>query len=556
MLDWFTNYFRSNGEETKPAVVDPALLFQIREEMNECEAIYRAGAHLCLQRCPESIEGDPRKFLDLMIDLHRGLLVKLFFELTDCEKCWHAEECELAHELLNHVWGANVDPDDLMPVVHQVAELDHTLTWESVLGPFVRFPVLADQVAELNTCVTRIANLILKADGILLSTEADRLRSIQATVERILRLKSPLPEDAAANVVVAGRQVAQRLPLRSHGAENHEGRERSAASSSAKAPVNKKSPEEVLSEAMGELNGLIGLEALKEDIRQLVNFLKVQQQRQLHELPPTLCSLHTVFLGNPGTGKTTVARVLGRIFAGLRILKKGHTVETDRAGLVAEYAGQTGPKVHKRVDEALDGILFIDEAYSLIADRGEDPFGNEAIEALLKRMEDDRDRLVVVLAGYPRPMERMLGSNPGLCSRFQRRFDFPDCNADELVQIFERLCVKGQYLLNQATREKLRSVFQKQYEERDEYFGNGRLARNLFERAVGRMANRIVEIVPVTRALLTTLEPDDIRPEDTLPLLRLGPSGTPAFDRPHRCHHDCLEADRRLQQQGSGRARD
>jgi len=153
-------------------------------------------------------------------------------------------------------------------------------------------------------------------------------------------------------------------------------------------------------------------------------------------------------------------------------------------------------------------------------------------------------------------MERMLGSNPGLCSRFQRRFDFPDCNADELVQIFERLCVKGQYLLNQATREKLRSVFQKQYEERDEYFGNGRLARNLFERAVGRMANRIVEIVPVTRALLTTLEPDDIRPEDTLPLLRLGPSGTPAFDRPHRCHHDCLEADRRLQQQGSGRARD
>jgi SpoVK/Ycf46/Vps4 family AAA+-type ATPase len=185
--------------------------------------------------------------------------------------------------------------------------------------------------------------------------------------------------------------------------------------------------------------------------------------------------------------------------------------------LVAEYAGQTGPKVNKRLDEALDGLLFIDEAYSLIAQSGDDPFGNEAVQVLLKRMEDDRQRLVVVLAGYPRLMDRMIDSNPGLRSRFQRTFNFPDYDADELVQIFESLCTRGQYELTDPARAKLRTVFQTLVAGRDEYFGNGRLARNLFERAVGRLANRIVKIAPITRTLLTTFEPEDILLEDATP---------------------------------------
>jgi hypothetical protein len=161
--------------------------------------------------------------------------------------------------------------------------------------------------------------------------------------------------------------------------------------------------------------------------------------------------------------------------------------------------------------------LFVDEAYSLIAESGDDPFGSEAVQVLLKRMEDDRERLVVVLAGYPRPMERMLDCNPGLRSRFQRNFDFPDYSADELVEIFAGFCTKGQYTLTAPAREKLHSVFESMVADRDEYFGNGRLARNLFERSVGRMANRIVKIVPVTRALLTTFEAEDIQLENAAP---------------------------------------
>jgi hypothetical protein len=192
------------------------------------------------------------------------------------------------------------------------------------------------------------------------------------------------------------------------------------------------------------------------------------------------------------------------------LLAKGHLVETDRAGLVAEYAGQTAPKAHKKISEALDGVLFVDEAYSLVADKGDDPYGTEALQVLLKRMEDDRQRLVIILAGYPRPLERLLKSNPGLMSRFGRQFAFPDYTATELGRIFETLCHQNRYVLPTATRAKLLLGFHYLLEHKDENFGNGRLVRNAFEQAIGRLANRITGVLPLTRELLTTLEPDDI----------------------------------------------
>ena len=163
-----------------------------------------------------------------------------------------------------------------------------------------------------------------------------------------------------------------------------------------------------------------------------------------------------LFYGNPGTGKTTVVRIVSRILGGLGILSTGHTIETDRSGLVAEYVGQTGPKVNRVIDDALDGVLFIDEAYSLAGGEGKDQFGAEAVQTLLKRMEDDRTRLVVILAGYTEPMERLIRSNPGLSSCFQRTIDFPDYSAGELVQIFEGMCEKNHYVIPAATCEKLR----------------------------------------------------------------------------------------------------
>ncbi len=220
-----------------------------------------------------------------------------------------------------------------------------------------------------------------------------------------------------------------------------------------------------------------------------------------------------VFKGNPGTGKTTVARIVGRIFKSLGLLRKGHLVETDRSGLVAEYAGQTGPKTNRKIDEALDGILFVDEAYSLVTPDKPDAYGAEAIQSLVKRMEDDRARLVVILAGYPDPMELLLRSNPGLSSRFNTQMLFDDYSPVDLGRIYHRLCQANAYVVPSTARAKLLLGFHWLYTCRDEHFGNGRLVRNTFENSVRRLANRVASVAPVTRELLTVLTTDDIHLE-------------------------------------------
>ena len=246
----------------------------------------------------------------------------------------------------------------------------------------------------------------------------------------------------------------------------------------------------------------------------MINFLTVQKHRKEMDLPQTEISLHMVFRGNPGTGKTTVARILGDIYAAMGVLAKGHLVETDRAGLVAEYAGQTSPKTNKIIEQALDGVLFIDEAYSLISSEHEDAFGNEAVQKLLKRMEDDRERLIVILAGYPMEMDRLLKSNPGLSSRFTHHVGFPDYQPIELCRIFELMAAKNRYQIRGLARAKLFLGLLWAYENRDEHFGNGRLVRNIFELAIRRLANRVVTAPKLTRRLLSRFDPDDILFED------------------------------------------
>jgi hypothetical protein len=262
---------------------------------------------------------------------------------------------------------------------------------------------------------------------------------------------------------------------------------------------------------MGRLEQLIGMDEVKHEIRSLANFIVLQRRREEAGLPRVNLSLHLVFTGNPGTGKTTVARIVGQILGAIGILKKGHVIETDRSGLVAEYAGQTGPKTNRKIDEALDGILFVDEAYSLVAE-DKDPYGHEAVQTLLKRMEDDRDRLVVILAGYPEPLERLLRSNPGLSSRFGRRIHFSDYSPIELGHILQWLCDANRYELPGAVRARFLTGITWLYQQRDEHFGNGRLVRNIFEDAVRRLANRVADVTPITTELLTRLEPADIQP--------------------------------------------
>ena len=261
-----------------------------------------------------------------------------------------------------------------------------------------------------------------------------------------------------------------------------------------------------------ELDELIGLEAVKDEVRSLANFVKVQQKRQAQGLKTPKLSYHLVFTGSPGTGKTTMARIVARIYKDLGILKKGHTVETDRSGLVAKYMGQTAIKTNAIVDSALNGVLFIDEAYALVPERGSgQDYGQEAISTLLKRMEDDRDRLVVIIAGYPKEMKRFIASNPGLQSRFNRYINFPDYTADELVRIFYMYLKKNQYVLAAGADDMLREKLNYAVEHKDYNFGNARFVRNIFEKAIQHQANRISNLRTPTGRQLTEITADDLR---------------------------------------------
>lgn len=258
-----------------------------------------------------------------------------------------------------------------------------------------------------------------------------------------------------------------------------------------------------------ELNSLIGLASVKTEVETLTNFIKIQQTRAAKGLKTSAVSYHCVFTGNPGTGKTTVARILAKIYKRLGVVSKGHLVETDRAGLVAEYVGQTAVKTNKIIDSALDGVLFIDEAYSLISG-GENDFGKEAIATLLKRMEDNRDRLIVILAGYTKNMKDFIDSNPGLQSRFNRYIEFPDYSAGELLQIFEANMKKYEYRFGEGAREYLQQYFENEVAHKDANFGNGRLVRNVFEKSLERQANRLAREVDLTTDRLSQIEIEDL----------------------------------------------
>ena len=320
----------------------------------------------------------------------------------------------------------------------------------------------------------RFASLIAKADKNISTTEANWLN-------KIMSLKEPEGVDDVITPIAPNVNPKDNTPAK-----------------------------KIRSSAIKELNSLIGLTSVKSEINTLTNYIKVQRMRAEKGMKVSPVSYHCVFTGNPGTGKTTVARIVSEIYKELGILKNGHLVETDRSGLVAEYVGQTAVKTNKIIDSALDGILFIDEAYSLI-DGGKSDYGKEAIATLLKRMEDDRDRLVVILAGYTDEMKCFIESNPGLQSRFNRYIEFPDYSAEELFLIFESSSKKYDYMLTDDAADYLKEVLKEAVDTKDKNFGNGRFVRNLFEKVIENQANRISSVADITAESLATIEKEDIK---------------------------------------------
>lgn len=266
-------------------------------------------------------------------------------------------------------------------------------------------------------------------------------------------------------------------------------------------------------ELMAQLDSLVGLDDVKKDIKNLMNLVKVRRLRRENGLPIPPMSLHMVFMGNPGTGKTTVARIISGLYAAIGVLEKGQLIEVDRSGLVAGYVGQTALKTQEVIKSALGGVLFIDEAYSL-ASGGENDFGREAIETILKAMEDHRDELIVVVAGYDGPMEKFINSNPGLQSRFNKYFYFPDYNGEQLLHIFKGQCKKNGYALTEEAEAEAKAMFEELYENRGENFGNGRDVRNVFEDTVVRQSNRVAALDAPTKDDLMQFLPEDLKDAD------------------------------------------
>lgn len=279
-------------------------------------------------------------------------------------------------------------------------------------------------------------------------------------------------------------------------------------------PKEEAEPAPNLEELLAELDSLCGLEKVKSDVKSLINLVKVRKLRQEAQLPVPPMSLHLVFMGNPGTGKTTVARLLAKIYHAIGVLSKGQLIEVDRSGLVAGFVGQTALKTGEVIQKALGGVLFIDEAYALANQDSPNDFGKEAIEALLKGMEDNRADLIVIVAGYTELMGRFINSNPGLESRFNKYFYFEDYKGEELMEIFQSMCKKNGYTLDEATQAYAKENFQALYTERDENFGNARDVRNIFERAISRQSDRVAGMESPSKEDLMALTKADLEEEE------------------------------------------
>jgi len=322
----------------------------------------------------------------------------------------------------------------------------------------------ADKMASL---FYEYSQCLMKADGVLDGGEEARLRNISELIQRVKHSKisiSVLPEE---------------------------------------------SPESI-EKVMEKINALVGMDNIKDEIKSFINFVSIRSERDKRKLPVTPLSLHAVFYGPPGTGKTTIARLLGRVYKALGLLESGHVVETDRSGLVAGYVGQTAIKTDEMVTKAKDGVLFIDEAYTLVPENSSNDFGRESVDTILKRMEDMREGFAVIAAGYTDEMERFINSNPGLKSRFSRYFYFNHYTPEELLEIFNIFAGNVEFKLSGEAELKLKDLITHFYNVRSKSFGNARFVRNVFDKIVQNQADRLASVNLLTNEILCEVTAEDI----------------------------------------------
>jgi len=500
-----------------------------RDCLKETQTLYQEGGKL-VRGSYGWLSGeatpDAESIANQMNDLHQGFVMKVFAAVVPSTSGRTMEQRQMGRVLLEHIWGKSVLGSQLYEAVDWLIGASQDFRWSDLVRPFAELPELRASWGALETLAMRMAHLLTSVDGEVCVADNQNLTAMRRQFDQLQgvapeTLNRAVDTENARDALKWLREEAKRLRSGVDGTSAEKPTptpdpaatppKTSVVSPPSLAPdEDDRSPEQRLAEAREKLDHLIGLDAVKDQIQTLTNFLKMERQREAAGLPTTRPSLHMAYVGNPGTGKTTVARIVADIYGALGILTKGHLVETDRSGLVAEYAGQTGPKTNAKIDEALDGVLFIDEAYTLIDENGQDQYGREAVQTLLKRMEDQRDRLVVILAGYPVEMQKMIRSNPGLSSRVGTTMTFDDYPPEALCRIFEWIAGKAKYTLPTESRRRLLRGFTYLFNSRDRHFGNGRTARNSFERSVRRLANRLSSLEEVDHDLLTILQGEDI----------------------------------------------